>query len=167
MEACDSEGRLFLGRYLKKSPITLPNLELLESPTKTMVRIKGLTPDGERQSRDLDPLIFLAEVSQHIPDLWEQTIRVYGVYRARSRQAKRLCYDFAGPLPLSEPVPGPSPEWARCMKKVFELDPLICPESDFVLRTTTRLVDNPRPATLVDLAARPRRSTAKAGAAAP
>ena len=134
VEASDSEGRLFLGRYLKKSPVTLPNLELLESPTKTMVRVNGVTHDGELQSRDLEPLEFLAEVSQHIPDLWEQTTRYYGVYSARNRGAKRLCYDFAGPLPLSEPVARPSPEWARCMKKVFELDPLECPKCGGTMR---------------------------------
>ncbi len=43
VEASDSEGRLFLGRYLKKSAVILPNLQLIENSAGAMVRISGVT----------------------------------------------------------------------------------------------------------------------------
>ena len=86
--------------------------------------------------KDYSPLDFLATLSQHIADRWEQTTRYYGVYSARHRGAKRLAEPVAlghstelmpGPLPEELPLK-PSSSWAACMKQVFELDPLECPK---------------------------------------
>ena len=49
VEASDSEGRLFLGRYLKKSAVILPNLQLIENSDGVRVRISDVTYDGEHQ----------------------------------------------------------------------------------------------------------------------
>ena len=51
-----------------------------------------------------------------------------GKYSARSRGAKRLAMDFPGPLPEWDSPNKPSPSWARCMAKTFEIDPLVCPK---------------------------------------
>jgi hypothetical protein len=72
--ANDADARQFVARYLKKSPVALSRLELLETETGHMVRITG-TAKGETRSKILDPLEFLAELQQHIPDTWEQTVR--------------------------------------------------------------------------------------------
>ncbi|MDC0358431.1 transposase [Oligoflexia bacterium] len=125
--ATDSDARQFVARYLKKSAISNARLELIESETCPAVRINKINND-ELQSRDLEPLQFLAELQQHIPDMWEQTTRYTGCYSARARGAKRLALDTAGPLPEVELPARPSKEWARCMKQVFEFDPLKCPQ---------------------------------------
>jgi hypothetical protein len=124
----DEDARKFLARYLKKSPVMNPRLELIESTgSEPFVRVHKVTDDSY-QSRDFDPLSFLAELSQHIPDIWEQTTRYVGVYSARTRGAKRLKLDFPGPLPEIDPPEKPSHYWATSMKQVFELDPLECPK---------------------------------------
>ncbi len=124
----ESDTRRFLARYLKKSPIQHSRIELIESGDKPIVRVNKHTDDGMTQSRDFDPLSFLAELSQHIPLRWEQTTRYFGCYSARTRGAKRLKLNFPGPLPETDPPDKPSPYWASCMKRVFEINPLECPK---------------------------------------
>ena len=80
---------------------------------------------------------FIAELSQHIPNKSEQTTRYYGVYSARYRGRKTkenlensdieeyLQEDI---LSQDKDKKNPNKYWAVCMKKVFEIDPLICPK---------------------------------------
>ena len=74
-------------------------------------------------------------MSQHIPDKWEQTTRYYGVYSARSKGKKAK--DEKEDLEIEESLEkdilsqerdkkAVNKSWAICMKKVFEIDPLIC-----------------------------------------
>ena len=123
----DAQARQFVARYLKKSAVSDSRLELIETAANVTVRIHKKTVDCQ-SSRDLDPLEFLAELAAHVPGRREQTVRYMGEYSARSRGAKRLALDTPGPLPLTEPPQRPSPEWARCIAQVFELDPLTCPK---------------------------------------
>jgi hypothetical protein len=39
-----------------------------------------------------------------------------------------------GPLPDSEAPLRPSPQWARCIKQVYLVDPLICPKCGGTMR---------------------------------
>ena len=98
--------------------------------------------DDSEESRSFSPLEFLAELSAHIPNSWEQTTRFYGVYAARSRplleKADLLLQSVVdvphGPSKeppeliesaTSKPV---SKYWAQRIKKVYEVDPLQCPK---------------------------------------
>jgi hypothetical protein len=80
-----------------------------------------------------DPLDFLAEVTQHIPNKGEHQIRYYGWYSNKKRglQEKKK--------PKVEQIPGISePDtpfrkkcritWAALIKAVYEVDPLKCPK---------------------------------------
>jgi len=125
--AHDSDARRFLARYLKKSPVMNPRLQLVDALGEPIVRVNKIIDDGI-QSRDFHPLAFLVELSQHIPNMWEQTTRYVGCYSSRTRGAKRLALDFPGPLPEIDPPEKSSSYWAHCMKRVFEIDPLACPK---------------------------------------
>ena len=63
ISAADTDARLFVARYLKKCPVSLERLQLIESATEPVVRY--LKPKTH-ESRDCTPLKFLAEISQHI-----------------------------------------------------------------------------------------------------
>ena len=93
---------------------------------------------SDKGSKEFSPLDFMAALSAHIPNKFEQTIRYYGAYSARSR-GKRLAVAAQAlpegspysPLPAST-VERPSKKtvsksWARLIKKIYEVDPLICP----------------------------------------
>ena len=92
--------------------------------------------EKESESKTFSPLEFLAELSQHIPNTYEQLIRYYGYYSARSRGARRreaehkkLVQNNFEPLSDTDSDKKPvSKSWARLIKKVYEVDPLKCPK---------------------------------------
>lgn len=133
IEADDEQARMFVARYLKKSPLALDRLSINESAEKPTIVCTRKCDDGE-DSRFFSPLEFLAEISQHIPDTWEQTTRYFGCYAARSRKllnsAKKALPEIltqaADPPPDLQSAKPASQHWARWIKKVYEVDPLIC-----------------------------------------
>ena len=79
---------------------------------------------------------FIAAITQHIPDKGFQMVRYYGWYsnRARGERAKREAEPGAleatdvDVIDVSEYHPPriPSKKWRELIKKVWEVDPLIC-----------------------------------------
>lgn len=135
--ASERDARLFLARYLRKAPLSLERLSIDESGSEPVVCYRK--PEGagsdEEIMRKFSPLEFLAELSLHIPLVFEQTTRWFGVYSPRTRGAERLKKRFQELMknnfsPLEAPLSRrrPSQSWARLMKLVFELDPLKCPK---------------------------------------
>ena len=138
----NQEQRLFLARYLKKSPVALNSLKLENNGLDTTVTITKQLDDGER-SVSFSPLEFLAKLQQHIPNTWEQSVRYFGAYSARTRGAKKIrktqtqqdSNSIQPIFPLtsddqstdSDKTPTTS-SWARCIKKIYEVDPLVCPK---------------------------------------
>ena len=161
IEPNDIERRLFLSRYLKKAVISNQRLTIDDSnPLATTVTYRsgkteqvlsyGFQPESlvsntayhtisAETEKQFSPLEFLAALTLHIPDKWEQTTRYFGCYSARTRGKKRQLEEAANqdqgsaiPMPPfpedQEPKTKPSKTWAACMKRVFEIDPLICPK---------------------------------------
>lgn len=121
----DPDTRRFLGRYLKKSPVSLDRMSIQEDGSITVAR----KTDNLDETRSFDPLEFLAELSSHIPNVWEQTTRYYGVFAARTRglHATRKLKQLS-PILLDEPRPAASKHWATWLKKIYNVDPLLCPQ---------------------------------------
>jgi Tol biopolymer transport system component len=77
----------------------------------------------------MDYLEFIARVTSHIPDKGQVMVRYYGLYanahRGKVRKANRV------PVLLGmieeEPKPITSKGWAEMIRKVYEVDPMICP----------------------------------------
>jgi|GEM_PF-4193750 len=55
----------------RDAPLSLERTTLVDSVLAPTVRITKKFDDGDLH-RDLSPLEFLAELQQHIPDIWEQ-----------------------------------------------------------------------------------------------
>ena len=134
IEPEDEQHRLFLGRYLVKCPISLKRMQVIEDPLKTTVRYFR-NEDNPTDFKDFSPLQFLAELQQHIPNVWEQLVRYHGVMSPRTRGAERKkrykekkatqqSY-FIEQKEQKQPV---SRQWAIWIKKVYEFDPLVCPK---------------------------------------
>jgi hypothetical protein len=87
-----------------------------------------------------EPLDFIAEVTQHIPDHGAQTVRYYGWYsnKARGMRAKAAQEAKAQQSGGIEPITTDDSDtpyrklcrlrWAALIKRVFEVDPLCCPQ---------------------------------------
>jgi hypothetical protein len=101
-----------------------------------------------------DPLDFLAEVTQHIPDPGEHLIRYYGWYSnlpaPRLRQADMTRGQRAQRQPAAAgtgiPARSPSAREARkglaaLIKQVYEADPLCCPKCGSAMKIISFIVE--------------------------
>jgi len=91
-----------------------------------------------RNFQVFDPLDFLAEVTQHVPDSGEHLIRYYAWYsnKTRGQTAQRQPSAKAAVLPVA---PSPTARearkgWAALIKQVYEADPLSCPKCGATMR---------------------------------
>jgi hypothetical protein len=85
-----------------------------------------------RNFQVFDPLDFLAEVTQHIPDRGEHLIRYYGWYSNKSRGQRAQRQPPASAATAAPPRSPTAREarkgWAALIKQVYEADPLCCPK---------------------------------------
>jgi len=77
----------------------------------------------------MDYLEFIARVTSHIPDKGQVMIRYYGLYsNAHRGKMHKAGADPSHPLIIEDdPTYVPAKGWAEMIRKVYEVDPLICP----------------------------------------
>jgi hypothetical protein len=106
-----------------------------------------------RNHEVFDPLDFLAELTQHIPNAGEHQIRYYGHYSNKSRGVREKALKAAL-------VPNPTQTltrqqlllrltWAALIKMVYEVDPLKCPDCGGTMKIVA-LIDRDRQADVVE-----------------
>ena len=156
LQTGDREGIERLAQYMVRSPFSLARLVRITASGQVVYRAEKHHPQRfpEPASMDLlggiprnfqvfQPLDFLAELTQHIPNKGEHFIRYYGHYSnktrgMRSRQAATgktgSDQDQAGQRELDhdQPIIGPSNRrirrrWAMMIRRVYQADPLLCP----------------------------------------
>ena len=90
----------------------------------------GTQPGVKRNFQILSPLDFLAEFTQHIPPKGSHLIRYYGWYSNKSRGMRKQAEAEASAASSSEETAptGSSQSWAMLIQRVYEVDPLSCPE---------------------------------------
>jgi len=78
----------------------------------------------------MDYLEFIARVTSHIPDKGQVTVRYYGLYANAHRGKVRKAGLAAIPLRIVEEELRriPSKGWAEMIRKVYEVDPMVCPK---------------------------------------
>ena len=93
-----------------------------------------------RNFQVFDPLDFIADLTQHIPDKGEHLIRYYGEYSNKARRGRApssplppgegsVASGNAGEgAPEVEPLQRARRRWAILIQKVYEVDPLTCPK---------------------------------------
>ena len=142
----DEPGRLErLARYVTRAPLAVDRVQ----PTP-QGRVRVETPPDPASGAtvlDLDPLEFVHRVTQQIPDPRRHLVRYYGAYSSRTRgarQARQAAAAAAGhtPEPGAPTTPSPSrASWARLLRRIFEVDPLLCPRCGGRLAVVAVLVD--------------------------
>ena len=112
--------------------------------------------EKDPKTHEFSALEFLARVTAHIPNKWESTTRYYGAYSSRTRsvQKKKKSIDNSDSsdsesattiIPCSlEPksIRKASKSWAALIKRVFEVDPLICPKCSATMRVVSFITDS-------------------------
>ena len=151
IEPTDTKQRLFVARYLKKCPVSNERLTLATNGKDTTVHLRASDPNKPATDRTFLILEFLALLQCHIPSRWEQTTRFFGVYSCRSRgvekvlaEAERVGDDNVLSITnnfLPDSSARPSPLWAACRKRIFEIDPLVCPKCQSPMKIMSFIVD--------------------------
>jgi len=91
----------------------------------------------------MDYLEFIARVTSHIPDKGQVKVRYYGLYanayRGKVRKADRVSVTLG--MIEEKPPCLPSRGWAEMIRKVYEVDPLICPRCGGRMKVVAFITD--------------------------
>jgi hypothetical protein len=111
--------------YLVRNPLSLKKLVYLDGERAVIYRSR-MNPSLGRNFEALDPLEWLARMSDHIPDPGQHRTLFYGEYSNRVRG----CGEAAEPVVEAgeehEPRRRASPSWGRLIAKIYHVDPLVC-----------------------------------------
>ena len=83
-----------------------------------------MNPSLGRNFEAMDPLEWLARMSDHIPDPGQHRTLFYGEYSSRVRGTSAP--DAAPATAEEAPRRRCSASWARMIAKVYHVDPLVC-----------------------------------------
>jgi len=151
LPAGDQAGIERLTQYITRCPFSLARLVKVSDTGQVVYKAEkdscrgfpdptgdGMQAGPKRNFQILAPLDFLAEFTQHIPPKGAHLIRYYGWYSNKTRGMRRKA---AAEAAAAEQPAGPSSgeatdvpsssrrrqTWAMLIKRVYEIDPLICP----------------------------------------
>ena len=146
LPAGDQAGVERLIQYMTRCPFSLSRLVKVSATGQIVYQAEKQAcrafpdPQGDgtqvgvkRNFQILPPLDFLAEFIQHIPAKGSHLIRYYGCYSNKSRGMRKKAEVAASAKPSSEDTASAtaarcSQTWAMLIKRVYEVDPLCCPE---------------------------------------
>ena len=91
----------------------------------------------------MDYLEFIVRVTSHIPDKGQVMVRYYGLYANahRGKVRKAGISPFALRVAEGEEKRIPSKGWAAMIRKVYEVDPMICPKCGGTMKVIAFIMD--------------------------
>jgi hypothetical protein len=94
-------------------------------------------------TKEFDSLDFIASLASHIPNMGEQTVRYFGYYSnvCRGRRKKQNCDGLDYIISNDEYRQGCNKSWAKLIKRIYEVDPLICPKCGRLMRIIAFIKD--------------------------
>jgi len=112
-----------VGKYMIRPLLSLERLSPDEREAKICYRYGEKPEEVER----MDYLEFIARVTSHIPDKGQVTVRYYGLYGNAHRGMVRKAQP-THPFIIVEEENARVPRrgWAEMIRKVYEVDPLVC-----------------------------------------
>jgi hypothetical protein len=150
----DRDGLERLARYLLRAPVSLERLRVDEDAQA--IAYAGRRRAGHEPhltSAPLDPKEFLARVLMHIPEPRRHVIRYYGAYSSvvRARRARQTVAAVGGGVAPAPPRAEPEPaslewraarrRWAQLIRRIYEVDPLLCPRCGGTMRIIAFLTE--------------------------
>ncbi|MCK4647040.1 MAG: transposase [Candidatus Aminicenantes bacterium] len=126
MRATGKQEAERVGKYMIRPILSLKRLSFDEAQGQVIYQCGKHSSKLER----MDYLEFIARVTSHIPDKGQVTLRYYGLYsNAHRGKMRKAGVDPSHPPIIDDEVSFvPSKGWAEMIRKVFEVDPLICPQ---------------------------------------
>ena len=158
----NNKARESLAQYIARCPISLEKIKYESFHGKVLFKTQKYNKYFKENFRSFDVLDFIADVTAHIPPKHKQYIRRYGLYSSRSRgkwEEKEHIVTLAPEgwkerheVKTTETVKETDFEslavtkkqrstWARLIKKVYGVDPLICPKCGSEMRIIAFILD--------------------------
>ena len=145
LPAGDQAGIERLIQYMTRCPFSLSRLVKVSDTGQIVYQAEkqacrafpdpkgdGTQAGVKRNFQILPPLDFLAEFTQHIPPKGSHLIRYYGFYSNKSRGIRKKAAASAESSAAEDASVAAanrcSQTWAMLIKRVYEVDPLCCPE---------------------------------------
>ena len=137
----DRPFALRLARYCARNPVALERLTS-EAATAQVTYRSDNAEGPTAGSETVDALEFLARLVTHIPDRGQVLTRDSGWYANRTRGMRRRAGGADGerapPVEVAAPVSLPLRDarrrWAEWLRRIFEVDPLLCPRCEGAMR---------------------------------
>ena len=150
----EETGRIaHLARYATRPPLAQQRVQ--QGPGKIYLLDTPPDPATGATQLALDPLELIHRLAQQIPEPRQHLVRYYGAYANRARREFRAADEEAS----GEGAGGPDlnhtadaedePEfaqerrqsWARLLRKVLEVDPLLCPQCQVEMKIVSVITD--------------------------
>ena len=148
-------------QYIARPPLSLKKVVLDAVGAKVLLKTT-YNPYFKENLKLLSATDFIAELTQHLPPKGARYIRYYGLYSSRARGKWQQWDHVATHAPQgwqrtlgssSDTSPQPSESlqsisapqvsstWARLIKRVYEVDPLICPKCGSEMKVIALILD--------------------------
>ena len=139
----DREGLEALIRYMMRPPVSLARLRLLPGSDHVLHFPKtGGDDPGSSKPERIDAMDYVARVLAQIPPPRKHLVRYHGFYAnaARGRRRRQDPAAFGDTATQQQPTPPPPAtaavrkRWADLLRRVYEVDPLVCPRCTATMR---------------------------------
>jgi len=125
--------------YVVRNPLSLKRLVYVDGQQAVIYRALKTNPTLGQNFVAMDPLEWLARLSDHIPDPGKHRTLAYGHYANRVRGERAAKEPGAQDKPAKKRRGGPS--WARLISKVFHVDALKCRDCGGPLQIVAYITD--------------------------
>ena len=128
-----------VGNYMIRPVLALDRLFFLEPEGKIGYRYG----QDARDEETMDYLEFIARVTSHIPDKGQVMVRYYNLYANahRGKIRKVNVSPFVLRIVEEDLKPIPSKGWAAMIRKVYEVDPMVCPKCGGQMKVVAFITD--------------------------
>jgi len=142
-----------LARYATRPPLAQQRVRKRDEGTYLLETTSD--PATGATQLALDPLDLIHRLAQQIPDPRQHLVRYYGAYANRARRLFRAADEeeegggAGGPKLDADALADPESEfasarrqsWARLLRKVLEVDPLLCPQCQVEMKIVSVITD--------------------------
>jgi hypothetical protein len=154
--AAEQKGLEDVARYMLRAPVSLPRIRWTRGDKELFYVAEGSHDDPEDpavEGQKIDTLEFLARVITQIPQPRRHLLFYYGHYahlvrgkRSKSQPQSQATKETE-PFPVEEPTLSPARKaalrrrWANLIRRVFEVDPLVCDRCGGQLRVVAFITE--------------------------
>jgi hypothetical protein len=153
----DDIGKENVAQYIIRNTFSLTKLNYVDETGTVIYHAKMTCGKNKKNFVVYKAEDFIAAICQHIPEKFFQMVRYFGYYSNKSRGLRRkkgILRPGDVKLPVTavdidiidiseyNPARVPSKTWRECIKKIWEVDPLLCPRCNGSMRIISFITED-------------------------